>query len=183
MRPTGTRPPLGPELASSISSLQSIPPGPFSTVSSGFVVSGSSAGGSSRANPTAGDPPPGARARPPFGELLAQRRIAGLRVLAGTRKPLDVAVRDHHLQLQARIAGRVGSVREAVHDEQRVRLAEPAREVGARRGTSTTRLAAGVTFFDPTSAARRSRRSSVITAIPTFAFSTTDAHAVTSAPA
>ena len=50
-------------------------------------------------------------------------------------------------------------------------------------GTSTTRIAAGVTFFAWTRAASRSRRSSAMVAMPTFGLSVTDAYAVISAPA
>ena len=50
-------------------------------------------------------------------------------------------------------------------------------------GTSTTRTAAGVTFFASTIAASLASRSSAIAAIPTFGFSVTDAYAVISAPA
>ena len=158
------------------------PARPFSTVSSGFVVSGSSAGGSSRA----------IRQRATRLQVrehvldfasLAQRRIAdfaSLRTFSRRRSTWSrSATIISSFRPRDRRAGR--RVREAVHDrEQRVRLAEPAWEVGARRRDVDDAIAAGVTFFDPTSAARRSRRSSVITAIPTFAFSTTDAYAVTS---
>ena len=50
-------------------------------------------------------------------------------------------------------------------------------------GTSTTRIAAGVTFFACTTSASASSRSSAIRAMPTFDLSATDAYAVTSAPA
>ena len=46
-----------------------------------------------------------------------------------------------------------------------------------------TRIAAGVTFFEPTTSASRSSRSSAITAMPRFGFCVTSAYAVTSAPA
>ena len=46
-----------------------------------------------------------------------------------------------------------------------------------------TRIAAGVTLREPTTRATSSSRSSAMVATPTFAFSDTDAYAVTSAPA
>ena len=54
------------------------------------------------------------------------------------------------------------------HDEQRVDLAEVAEQLRAGARTSTTRTAAGVTFFAWTISASRSSRSSAIAAIPTF---------------
>ena len=79
---------------------------------------------------------------------------------------------------------RVAAGREAVGDrEERVDLAEPAEQRRARAGHVATRIAAGVTFFAPTSSASRSRRSSAIVAMPTFGLSVWDAYAVISAPA
>ena len=44
-------------------------------------------------------------------------------------------------------------------------------------------MAAGVTFFEPTTSASRSRRSSAMTAMPRFGFCATSEYAVTCAPA
>ena len=92
--------------------------------------------------------------------------------------PLDVvAVGDEQLEPERLevVRGR-GVVGEPVqHREDRVDLPEVSEELRPRAGTSTTRIAAGVTFLAETITASRPRRSSAIVAMPTFGLSVTDA--------
>ena len=123
--------------ASSASSLQSIPCGPFSTARSGFVVSGSSSGGSSPGQ-SASVLPASRCSRSPtsVSSSVRLRGVARLRLLRDALVPtLDViAIRDEQLELERlEVVGgrRVG--REAVeHREDRVDLAQVAEERRAR---------------------------------------------------
>ena len=166
-----------------------MPPGPLTTAMSGFVVSGSSSGGSS---------PGHVRERLPRLEvreqllerldLLPRGRIARLRLLAHPLEPpLDVvAVGDEQLEPERlEVALRVASAREAVGDgEQRVRLAQAAEQRAARSRARPRRGSPPASPCASRRAPRRaSSRSSAMVAMPTFAFSVTDAYAVTSAPA
>ena len=125
--------------ASSASSLLSIPPGPFSTARSGFVVSGSSASGSS----------PGQSASVLTAvqvveqlrehlHLRARGRVAGLRLLrhALVTALHVIAVRDEQLELERlEVVGRCRPVREPVEDgEDRVDLPEVAEQLRAGAG-------------------------------------------------
>ena len=80
-----------------------MPPGPFSTTTTAFVVSGSSSGGSSL--PVVGERPAALDVREQPLEvfrLLAELRVARLRLLAhALEAPLDmVAVGDEQLELE-----------------------------------------------------------------------------------
>ena len=124
--------------ASSISSAQSMPPGPFSSGMSGFVVSGSSSEGSSPRHSESGLPASRcASSRSVELDLLTLRPVARLRLLAHPLEPpLDVvAIGDDQLEPERLEVGcRIGVLREPVENgEERVRLPELARDLGASR--------------------------------------------------
>ena len=132
-------PPRRVSSASSASSARSIPPGPFSTASSGLVVSGSSSAGQLAriARRAACRPSTAARTSRSSLDLGAQLRVARLRLLVDPLEPrLDVvAVGDEQLELERPRAAAAGSApgREAVeHGEQRVDLAQVAEQRRAR---------------------------------------------------
>ena len=124
------------------------------------------------------------------GERLELGPLAGVTRLRLFRDalvpPLDViAIGDEQLELERLEV--VGRARVGEKPSSTARIASTWRRLpssaGPVPGTSTTRIAAGVTFRAETSAASRGRRSSAIAAMPTFGFSVTDAYAVISAPA
>ena len=188
--PSGTRqPPRAESSASSISSAQSIPFGPFSSGMqrlrrqrlelgrqlAGPVGERSPARRGARAAARSARPPAASRGRP-TSPPSARARGAARRGRGRRRSARAAASR-------GRAAGSASSGEAVEHGEERVGLAKLAGNLGARPGTSTTRIAAGVTFFEPTTSASRSSRSSAMTAIPRFGFCATSAYAVTCAPA
>ena len=123
--------------ASSASSLQSIPCGPFSTARSGFVVSGSSSGGSSPGQSASVFP--ASRCASSATSVSSSARFAGvarLRLLRDALVPaLDViAIGDEQLELERlEVVGGRRVRREAVeHREDRVDLAQVAEQRRAR---------------------------------------------------
>ena len=140
--------------ASSASSLQSMPPGPLTTASSGFVVSGSSSGGK-LALPV-GERPAGVEVREHLRQRLQPPRAWPPRptwppsATRSSRRSTWSRVGDEQLEpqrLEVVVGGR--ALREAV--ERRRGSRRPgggSRGAAARcRGRRPTRIAAGVTFF------------------------------------
>ena len=96
-----------------------------------------------REQPLGAARPPGASPRSPD--------FASLRTRSSRRSTCSRSATISSSRSVSRSAAGIGAVGEAVeHGEERVDLAKLAEDLRAGPGTSTTRIAAGVTFFEPT---------------------------------
>ena len=160
--------------ASSASSCRSIPPGPFSTASSGFVVSGSSSAGSSPGKSRSVCP--ASRCASSACSCSTSLRsdaspdFACFSTRSSRRSTWSRSATSSSSSSVSRSPFGSASGREAVRAPRGSRRPGAARRAAAGPvpGTSTTRIVAGVILRAPTSAASCSSRSSAIDAMPTF---------------